>query len=307
MFMGKEKAVIFDIQKFSVHDGPGIRTLVFFKGCLLRCLWCCNPESQLKEPQLVFYPERCIRANKCWQVCPTHAISVEGNRLILDKTACNLCGKCVEACYAGAWKIFGMEVDVDYVMKEIEKDIPFYRNSGGGVTFGGGEPLLYPDFVNAVAGCCQEEGIHTAIETCGYAPWKNFEKALDNIDLVMFDIKHIDPQRHKELCGRSNKLIRDNLKQLSRRGGVEVVVRLPVIPGLNDSEENLKDTAEFVASLDGNIKRIELLPYHRFGEKKYERLGREYVLAGLQIPDEEHMQHLKGLMEGYGVAIKVGG
>jgi pyruvate formate lyase activating enzyme len=302
-----EKAVIFDIQKFSVHDGPGIRTLVFFKGCPLRCLWCSNPESQLSEFQLVLYPEKCIQADRCWQICPTHAISVKRKSLVLDKKLCNLCGKCVETCYAGAWKMFGMEVDVDYVMQEVKKDVPFYQSSGGGVTFGGGEPLLYAEFVNATAKRCKEEGIHTAVETCGYVPWSNFERVLDNIELMMFDIKHVDPQKHKELCGHSNELILDNLKRLSKISAVEVVGRVPVIPGLNDSKENLKDTARFVASLDGNIRRIELLPYHRFGEKKNERLGREYALAGVQIPNDKYVLELKELMEGFGVEIEVGG
>jgi len=242
--MKNTKTTVFDIQKFSIHDGPGIRTLVFLKGCPLSCLWCCNPESQLREPQLIFYGERCIKANKCLEVCPTHAISVKDNQLVLDKNLCHLCGKCVEACYAGAWKMFGMVVDVDYIMKEIEKDALFYKNSGGGVTFGGGEPLLYPDFIGAVASRCKSEAIPVAIETCGFAPWKSFEKALDNIDLVLFDIKHMDPQRHKELCGRSNQLILRNLERLSQKGDIEVVVRMPIIPGMNDSEDNIKTQSD---------------------------------------------------------------
>jgi len=277
------------------------------KGCPLACLWCSNPESQSKEPQLVFYEEKCIRADKCWQVCPTGAISVKDNRLVLDKHLCNLCGECVEACYAGAWKMFGMAADVDNVVREIEKDALFYKNSGGGVTFGGGEPLLYPDFITAVASRCQSEDIPVAVETCGLVPWRNFEKILGNVDLVMFDIKHMDPQQHKELCGRSNQLILKNLARLSRRGGVEVIVRVPIIPGINDAEDNISKTARFVALLRGNIKAIELLPYHKFGENKYGRLGRKYSLAGLKVPSDEHMQNIKSMMDGYGLDIKIGG
>jgi len=301
------KATVFDIQKFSVHDGPGIRTLIFMKGCPLACIWCSNPESQPKELQLVFYGEKCIRADKCWQVCPTNAISVKDDHLVLDKRLCNLCGKCVEACYAGAWKMFGMVVDVDYVIGEIEKDALFYKNSGGGVTFGGGEPLLYPEFIDAVASRCRSAGIPVAIETCGFVPWRNFEVILDNVDLVMFDIKHMDPQKHKELCGRSNQSILKNLKRLSQRGDVEVIVRVPIIPGLNDAEDNIRKTIKFVASLKGNIKGIELLPYHKFGENKYQRLERKYSLAGLKIPGDEHMQNIKSMMDGYGLDIKIGG
>lgn len=307
LFMRNIKATIFDIQKFSVHDGPGIRTLIFMKGCPLTCLWCSNPESQSGVPELTYLEEKCLHCNKCLKVCPSNAISVKGNRLVLDKSLCNLCGECVEVCYAGARKVFGMVVDVDYIMKEIEKDTLFYRNSGGGVTFGGGEPLLYPDFISAVANRCLSEGIPVAIETCGFTPWRNFEKILDNIDLVMFDVKHMDPKRHKELCGRSNQLILDNLKRLSQRDDVEVVVRVPIIPGLNDTENNVNNTARFVASLNGNIKGVEILPYHKFGEKKYERLGRKYTLKGLKIPSDEHMQDIKGTMEGYGLNIQIGG
>lgn len=305
--MRDTKALVFDIQKFSVHDGPGIRTLIFMKGCLLTCVWCSNPESQSRAPELAFYGERCVRANRCIEVCPTQAISVKENGLVLDKSLCNLCGKCVEACYAGAWKMFGMVVDVDHVMREIEKDAIFYRNSGGGVTFGGGEPLLYTDFISAVAKRCQSEGIPVAIETCGYVSWRNLESVLDNVGLVMFDIKHMDPKMHKELCGRSNQLILKNLKHLSQRDDIEVVVRVPIIPGLNDTEDNINNTARFVASLRGNIKRVELLPYHKFGENKYERLGREYALKGLKIPSDERMRDIKRTMEGYGLNIQISG
>jgi len=301
------EAMIFDIQKFSVHDGPGIRTLIFMKGCRLTCCWCSNPESHSRLPELVSYGERCIRSNRCLEVCPTHAISVKDNRLVLDKSLCNLCGKCAEACYAGAWKMFGRVVDVDYIMKEIEKDALCYRNSGGGVTFGGGEPLLYPDFISAVVSRCQSEGINVAIETCGYVPWKNLERVLDKVDLVMFDIKHMDPEIHKQLCGQPNELILRNLKRLSKRDDIEVVVRVPIIPGLNDAEDNINNTARFVASLNDTIKRVEILPYHKFGENKYERLGRKYALKGLKIPSDEHMQDIKRTMEGYGLNIQIGG
>jgi len=301
------EAIVFDIQKFSVHDGPGIRTLIFMKGCPLTCTWCSNPESQSTTPELTYMGDKCIRCNKCLEVCPNHAISVEENRLVHNKDLCQLCGKCVEVCYAGARKMLGMVVGVNYIIKEIEKDILFYWNSVGGVTFGGGEPVLYPDFISAVSAECHSEDIPVAIETCGFTPWRNFKKILDNIDLVMFDVKHMDPKRHKELCGRSNQLILNNLKRLSQRNDIEVVVRVPIIPGLNDSKDNISNTIKFVASLRGNIKRVELLPYHKFGESKYERLGRKYPLKGLKIPSDEHMQNIKRTMEGYGLNIQIGG
>jgi len=301
------EATIFDVQKFNVHDGLGLRTLIFMKGCPLACIWCSNPESQSITPELLFYEEKCIRSNKCFEVCPTHAIVQKENRLVLDKSLCSLCGKCVEACYAGAWQMSGRVVDEDYILKEIEKDVPFYKSSGGGVTFSGGEPLLHADFIKSVASRCQSEGINVAIETCGYVPWKNFEKVLGNVDLVMFDIKHMDPKIHKKLCGRSNLSILRNLRNLSQRGDVEVIVRFPVIPGLNDSDDNINDTARFVASLNGNIKRVEVLPYHNYGENKYRRLGKTYLLKGLASPSDEYMQAIKSTMEGYGLNVQIGG
>jgi len=301
------KATIFDIQKFNVHDGPGLRTLVFMKGCPLTCAWCSNPESQSIAPELLFYEEKCIRSNRCLEVCPTHAISQNENRLVLDKSLCNLCGECVEACYAGAWKMSGRVVDEDYILKEIERDSSFYKSSGGGVTFSGGEPLLHADFIESVANRCQIEGIPVAVETCGYVPWKNLEKVLGNVDLIMFDIKHMDPKIHKKLCGCSNLPILKNLRALSQRNNVEVIVRFPIIPGLNDTEDNVNSTARFVASLNGNIKKVEILPYHNYGENKYKRLGRKYLLKGLELPTEEHMQAIKSTMEGYGLNVQVGG
>jgi len=304
--MGNAEAMIFDIQKFSVHDGPGIRTLIFLKGCPLRCLWCSNPESQSSLPELVFYPERCRRLNRCLEVCPTHAISVKENSLVLNKDLCTLCGKCVEACYAGAWKIFGQWVDVGYVMKEIEKDILFYRNSAGGVTFGGGEPLLWPDFVREVSQECKKKGIPVAVETCGHVPWRNFEKVIDVLDLIMYDIKHMDSAIHKKLCGVPNELILENIKSLSKRK-VDIIIRVPIIPNINDSNYNIHDTAGFVASLNGSVKRVEILPYHKFGEKKYGRLGREYELTDVEVPEQQYMEEIKTEMEVNGLTVKIGG
>ena len=301
------KAIIFDIQKFSVHDGPGIRTLIFMKGCPMSCIWCCNPESQSGSFELAFYGEKCIRSDRCLEVCPTQAISLKGNGLDLDKNLCNLCGLCVNACYAEAWKIFGREIDVVSVMKEIEKDILYYKNSGGGVTFSGGEPTLWPNFIRAVSSECRREGIHVAIETCGLIPWDNLEQILETIDLVMFDIKHMDPNKHEKLCGCSNELILGNLKRLSRRNDINVVVRIPIIPGLNDAKDNIEDTARFVISLSGNIRGVELLPYHKYAERKYERIGRRCLLKGLKPPSEEHMQYIKQTIEEYGVSVQIGG
>jgi pyruvate formate lyase activating enzyme len=300
----KPKALIFDIQKFSLDDGPGIRTLIFLKGCGLRCVWCSNPEGQLNQPQLMLYPEKCIGCGKCLEVCESGAIFVEDGQLRYNRKLCRACGKCAEVCPAEARKIAGKYVTVDYVVREIEKDSLFYRNSGGGVTFGGGEPTLYADFVRAVSIECQKRGINVALETCGYAPWINLEKITKHVDLVMFDLKHMDANTHRKLCGRSNKLVLDNLKKLCMCGGSEIIVRVPVISALNDEEENIRNTAEFILPLASAISRIELLPYHKFGIKKYERLGIRYQIEKTEVPNDEHMIAIKGVMEQYGLNVK---
>jgi len=301
------KAPIFNIQRFSIHDGPGIRTLIFMKGCPLSCIWCSNPESQSAAPELVFYAEKCVQLNRCIRVCPTHAISVEGSRLVLDRSLCNLCGECVKACYTGAWSIFGKEVDVNYIMQEVEKDALFYKNSGGGVTFGGGEPLLWPSFISAVSKQCREKNIHVAIETCGHALLKSFEEILNTVDLVIYDIKHIDPKIHEKLCGLPNGLILDNLKRISKRGNTEITIRIPIIPGLNDSEDNIIGTARFVASLNSNIRKVEILPYHKLGVKKYERLVRGYACEDVEVPSNDHMQSIKRILENFELDVQIGG
>ncbi|RLC60937.1 MAG: glycyl-radical enzyme activating protein [Chloroflexi bacterium] len=299
------EAPVFDIQRFSVHDGPGIRTLVFLKGCGLRCPWCSNPESQLSQPQLMLYPEKCIGCHKCLEVCEFGAIFVEGEQLHYNRQLCRACGKCAEVCPAEARKLVGKYVDVDYVIKEIEKDALFYRNSGGGVTFGGGEPALFPEFVKAISTECRKRGINVAIETCGYAPWRNLKTIAASVDLIMFDLKHMDAHTHRKLCGHSNKLILDNLEKLCTLGGNEIIVRMPIIPGLNDEEENIHNTAEFVLSLGGAISRIELLPYHKFGIKKYERLGMLYQIEDVEVPSDEHMIAIRKIMEKYGLHVKI--
>jgi len=299
------KGLIFDIQKFSVHDGPGIRTLIFLKGCGLRCLWCSNPESQLKRPELMLYPEKCIGCHKCMEVCPTGAVFSRNGKIYFSKELCKACGKCAEVCPAEARRLVGNYLTVDEVLKEIDKDRMFYRTSGGGVTFGGGEPLLYPDFVVELSKACREKYINTSVETCGYVPWEHIEKAAPYLDLIMFDLKHMDSKAHKKLCGRSNRLILSNLKKLSKLHSSEIIVRMPVIPTVNDSGENLKKTAEFVASLGNAVSRIEIMPYHTFGVKKYERLGRTYQLKEKEVPSDEHMKSVKGILEAHKVPVKI--
>jgi pyruvate formate lyase activating enzyme len=288
--MSNPSGTIFDIKRFAVHDGPGIRTTVFFKGCPLRCLWCHNPESMKIERQIVFFESKCIGCGECFKRCPNGAVEAtpQGRKYYRDK--CTLCGMCVEYCYAEATVMQGKIVSVDEVIEEVKKDMPFYENSGGGVTISGGEPAMQPEFCIAVLRESKKAGMHTALDTSGYVKWEIFSKILEYVDLVLYDVKHMDPAKHKEYTGLSNRLILANLKKLDKLD-IPIEIRMPVIPGLNDSEGNLSAASQFLREMK-NIKRIKLLPYHRLGEGKYERLDMEYRLKNVEPPDKERMKQL---------------
>lgn len=293
------------IQRFSLHDGPGIRTLVFMQGCPLRCKWCCNPEGQKHYPQLRFIKIRCAAGGRCLSpcvaACPEGAITLspEG-KLRMDWTRCRNCGKCAEVCLYGARTMLGQRMTVAEVLAEVEQDRSFYQRSGGGVTIGGGEPLVQPKFVLELLKRCQAQFLHTAIETCGHIPWRRLKEASEYLNLMYYDIKHIDPARHEELTGVSNELILSNAKKvLSGQLSCEVIIRTEIIPGCNDSEENISAIAQFV--LDSGGKMMELLPYHALGSSKYRQLGMEYTLTDIKEPTEEKMQRLRKTVESFGL------
>ncbi len=270
------KAIIFDIEKNSFVDGPGIRTTVFFKGCNLKCAWCHNPESQSFEPQMMFYRDKCTGCGKCKSVCasPEH---------------CTLCGKCTLYCPAEARKVCGKEYTVDEVFNEIIKDKAFYENSGGGVTFSGGECMLQIDFLLEILKRCKENGIHTAIDTAGHISWGNFEKVLPFTDLFLYDIKIFDSEKHKKYTGVGNELILDNLKRLFEIGA-KIWIRIPVIPTVNDNKEEMQKIKAFIDNC-GVAERVELLPYHKMGENKYGAICKgPYVF---NVPTTEIMTLLK--------------
>ena len=219
---------VFDIKKFSIHDGPGIRTTVFFKGCPLSCRWCHNPESQALEPEMMLWANRCIRCEACLPVCKQGAISRDGDFAPTDGEKCVLCGACVEACHAGAREIVGREMTVAQVMAEIERDVAFYDESNGGVTFSGGEPLWQAGFLLALLQACQEKEIHTALDTCGFAPWEMLDAIREHVDLFMYDLKLMDDAKHRDFTGVSNELILKNLQALSQRGH-DIVLRVPIV------------------------------------------------------------------------------
>jgi len=301
----KVKGILLNIQRYNTHDGPGIRTLVFMKGCPLRCLWCDNPESQEKYPEVGFAEKNCIKCGRCLEACSVGAIVESEKGKEINREVCNKCGKCIEVCPVGALKFLGKEMSVEEVIKEVEKDILFYLNSGGGVTISGGEPTMQSEFVEALLKECHKKGIHSAIETCGYARWEDFEKVLRYTDLVLYDLKQMDPVKHKQFTGVSNELILENAKKIAAKG-ISMIIRVPLVPGYTDSEKNIEAVGEFVKGL-GAVEEICLLPYHRLGESKYKKLGRQYKLQGLLPLDESYLQKLEGLVKSMGLRVQIGG
>lgn len=299
-------ALVFDIQKFSVHDGPGIRTIVFFKGCPLRCKWCSNPESQKFESELLIYPDKCVGCYRCAEVCEEGCF-IKDNKggFAFDRSKCTNCGKCAEVCYAEARRMSGKLMSIEEIKKEVDKDLIFYRNSGGGITFSGGEAMCFPETVKELAKYYKEvQGVSTAIETCGYVAWENYEMVLPYLDFVMFDLKCIDDERHKEYTGGSNKQILENARRIAKIA--KTVIRIPIIPTLNDSVEDIDAFGKFVKELK-TVNVIHILPYHDLGLSKYLALGREYMLKGIKAPSDEHMQEIKRQLEGYGFEVNIGG
>lgn len=275
-----KKALIFDIQKYSLHDGPGIRTLIFLKGCPLKCIWCCNPESQLPAQEVEFHKDLCINCGVCAGVCPRNAIGNHGSdRYKIDKSACINCGTCVKACPAGALRIIGRWTAVSEIMPEIRKDVKYYRKSGGGVTLSGGEPLIWIDFCEELLRDCYNSNIHTAVETTGCIPEKNIDRVKDYVDVFLYDIKSMDSGRHRILTGMPNDLVLNNIRRL-RRDGKNVVMRIPLIPEKNFFRTELEKMFELADELE--IEEVDIMPYHNLGQLKYERLCRPYELAGLE-------------------------
>jgi len=300
------KGIIFDIKRYAIHDGPGIRTTVFFKGCPLGCWWCHNPEGLVLQSELIFKEKRCLKGcTECVESCAQGALSRVGHLILIDKEKCDLCGQCTGVCPSEALEIIGREMSVEEVMKEVEKDMIFYEQSEGGVTFSGGEPLMQPEFLSALLEECKKRNIHTAVDTCGCAPPEVIDNIRDKVDLFLYDIKIMDDNKHIEYTGVSNKPILENLKKLAEQGSA-VAVRLPLIPGVNDDNDNVNKVAEFILSLPG-IKDISLLPYHRAGSEKYKRLKKAYKMEKTQPSPDQKIAEIKTRLEDFGLRVKVGG
>jgi pyruvate formate lyase activating enzyme len=299
-----KKGIVFDVKRYAVDDGPGIRTTVFLKGCPLRCLWCHNPEGQNPKPELMYKPRRCVVCGECVNNCPKGAISQKAQCVSINRGLCNLCRKCVRACPSDALVVVGKEVKVGDMLKEIEKDVIFYDESGGGVTFSGGEPLMQPDFLGALLEECRKRNIHTALDTCGYASCETVNRIKDKVDLFLYDLKTMDDRTHRRYTGVSNRLITRNFKRLAENGS-SILVRFPIIPGINDSVENVTKTADFM--LSHAVKQVCLLPYHRAGIEKYRSLEKTYRLESLQSPSDKRLRLIKERLIALGLDVKIGG
>lgn len=298
------EATIINIQKYSVHDGPGIRTTVFFKGCPLKCWWCHNPESIDPQEEMMLCQDKCTSCGRCVKRCAQEAIELKNGDPFVDLEKCISCGKCAEFCISEAKEHVGRRVHVDELMLQIKKDMTFYEESGGGVTFSGGEPMMHSDFLREVLIRCRDLRINATVDTCGYTSWENFEKIAHMVDLFLYDLKIYDDEKHIKYTGVSNKLILENLKKLSDLGK-NIYVRMPIIRGINDDDEHIDKSIDFLSSL--NILQVNILPYHKLGMDKYDKLTMEYKLSGGEKPEAKRMTEIEEKFNAAGIKVKIGG
>lgn len=298
--------LISNIQKYSTKDGPGIRDTVFFKGCPLGCLWCSNPELIRSIPDLLYSRNKCIQCGSCIRECHQQALVFNHDREVqIDRDRCDACGDCVDVCPEGALELIGYLISVDELVGELLKDKIFYQTSHGGVTFSGGEPLWQAGFIAQVASRLKKNNIQLALDTAGDVAWCRFEEVLEYIDLVLYDIKTFDRNQHIHWTGRDNDLILANARLLAEHK-IPIHVRLVLIPGFNDTWTELNDRMQVVLQL-GNVQQVDLIPYHRYGQGKYDRLGLDYPLEGLREYNDERIAEIEGFIKEFGIKTSVGG
>lgn len=302
------KPLITNIQKYSIHDGAGIRTTVFFKGCPLSCRWCHNPETQSFSKQLMFQAERCTGCGSCIEACQATAIFINNGISVTNEKLCTQCGMCSEYCLQNIREISGKHYTVDELVREVEKDKAFYEQSEGGITFSGGEVLAQDiDYLEKLIAKLHQKGFRVNIDTCGYAPYERIKRILPYVDTFLYDVKIIDPELHIKYTGVNNTIILDNLSKLNQEGA-SLWIRIPVIGGVNDTIENMEQTARFLKDKNISVKQINLLPYHNIASDKYKRLNREYTGAAFYIPTEDELGSFAAVFKKYGFdKIKIGG
>ena len=301
----KKRGIVFDIERYAINDGPGIRTVVFMKGCPLRCLWCANPESHKKNPELVYWENKCLRCGRCIEACPNEALRQKDGVIHIYTEKCNMCGQCTNVCNAQALNIIGSEMTPFEVLEKVLQDEIFFQDSRGGVTFSGGEPFEQTEFLMECAALCKQNDIHTCVETSGMTRWEDIEKTLPYIDLILYDFKHMQNKIHKQLTGSSNELILNNFKRVAALNK-DMVIRIPVIPTINDTEENYSELISFLKEYPG-YNCVDLLPYHRLGLSKYKRMKIDYHLIDLLPPSKKRMEEIKNLFEKNGFQVTIGG
>ena len=300
------RGVVFNIQRFSIHDGPGIRTTVFLKGCPLRCGWCSNPEALKPHPEIITRDVKCIRSGICVEACPEQAIAVMENSRIIHWEKCNHCMKCAEACPSGAIEALGKTMTVAEVMDTVERDAGYYRRTGGGLTISGGESLVQWRFAMKLLQEARRSGLHTTLDTTGHTDWEILDEILNYTDLVLYDVKHVDSARHQEATGVPNERILENLRKTAARMGPRIWVRHPLIPRFSDSEKELEELCKLVLTLKPSVEKICLLPYHRFGEPKYAAMGKVYPWKEIPAVPDARIEELEKLVESHGIEVDVG-